>query len=42
MEPVAALDEVVVKTVLKPTIQNKTQMSSIDLPMETIKSFRNF
>jgi outer membrane cobalamin receptor len=42
MEPVAALDEVVVKAVLKPTIQNRTQMSSIDLPIETIKSLPKF
>ena len=36
------LDEVIVKSSKKPSIQNKTQMSSIDLPIETIKSLPRF
>jgi outer membrane receptor for ferrienterochelin and colicin len=36
------LDEVVVTASKKPSIQNKTQMSSIDLPIETIKSLPRF
>jgi outer membrane receptor for ferrienterochelin and colicin len=36
------LEEVVVKTSRKPSVQNKTQMSSIDLPIETIKSLPRF
>ena len=36
------LDEVVVSATKKPSIQNKTQMSSIDLPIETIKSLPRF
>ncbi len=36
------LEEVIVKSVKKPSIQNKTQMSSIDLPIETIKSLPRF
>jgi outer membrane receptor for ferrienterochelin and colicin len=36
------LDAVVVKSSKKPSIQNKTQMSSIDLSVETIKSLPRF
>jgi TonB-dependent Receptor Plug Domain/CarboxypepD_reg-like domain len=36
------LDAVVIKAAKKPSIQNKTQMSSIDLPIETIKSLPRF
>ena len=36
------LDAVVVKSSKKPSIQNKTQMSSIDLSIETIKSLPRF
>lgn len=36
------LDAVIVKSSKKPSIQNKTQMSSIDLPIETIKSLPRF
>jgi outer membrane receptor for ferrienterochelin and colicin len=36
------LDAVVVKSSKKSSIQNRTQMSSIDLPVETIKSLPRF
>ena len=36
------MDAVVVSSTKKPSIQNKTQMSSIDLPIETIKSLPRF
>jgi outer membrane receptor for ferrienterochelin and colicin len=42
MEPGASLEEVVVKGLQKPTIQLRTQMSSVDLPIETIKSLPKF
>ncbi len=42
MEPAPSLEEVVVKSVQKPTIQLRTQMSSVDLPIETIKSLPKF
>lgn len=43
LEPIAkAQQEVVVKSVRKLAIQNRTQMSSIDVPIETIKSLPRF
>ncbi len=42
MEPAPALEEVVVKSLQKPSIQVRTQMSSVDLPIETIKSLPKF
>lgn len=42
MEASQALSEVVVKSVKKEAIQNRTQMSSIDLPIRTIKSLPAF
>lgn len=43
LEPIAkAQEEVVVKAIRKAAIQNRTQMSSIDLPIETIKSLPRF
>lgn len=37
-----ALEEVVVRSLQKTTIQVRTQMSSVDLPIETIKSLPRF
>lgn len=42
MEPVQELEEVVVTTSRKPGIQQRTQMSSVDLSIETIKSLPRF
>jgi hypothetical protein len=42
LEPQKALDEVVVTASRKPSIQQRTQMSSVDLPIETIKSLPRF
>ena len=42
LETSLALAEVVVKSVKKESIQNRTQMSSIDLPINTIKSLPAF
>lgn len=43
LEPVAkAQEEVVVKATRRAAIQNRTQMSSIDVPIETIKSLPRF
>jgi outer membrane cobalamin receptor len=42
LQPIAALTEVVITTTKKESIQNKTQMSSIDLPVSTIKSLPAF
>ncbi len=42
LEPQKVLEEVVVTTARRPTIQQRTQMSSADLPIETIKSLPRF
>ena len=42
LEPGKTLNEVVLISNRKPAIQNRTQMSSIDLPIETIKSLPRF
>lgn len=42
MIPSKELQEVVIKTSKKPAIHTRTQMSSIDLPIETIKSLPAF
>ena len=42
LEPAKALDEVVVKTSRKESVQNRTQMSTIDLPVSMIKSLPAF
>lgn len=42
LTPVPALTEVIVRSVKKESIQNKSQMSSIDLPVATIKSLPAF
>jgi hypothetical protein len=42
LQPAADLSEVVVKSVKKEAIQNRTQMSSIELPINTIKGLPAF
>jgi outer membrane receptor for ferrienterochelin and colicin len=42
LQPSADLSEVVVKSVKKEAIQNRTQMSSIELPINTIKGLPAF
>ncbi len=42
LQPANTMQEVLVKSVKKTAIQNRTQMSSIDLPVETIKSLPKF
>ncbi|MDB5191973.1 MAG: hypothetical protein JWQ96_1536, partial [Segetibacter sp.] len=42
LDPSKEMEEVVVKTSKKPSIQVRTQMSSVDLPIETIKSLPRF